>query len=396
MDLEEGINRLNGVLDVEIQGFFTERFINLCKINNIKIWNIKNIVIGIVRFSICIKDFKKLKKIAKKTKCKVKIIDKKGLYFKVFKYRKRKIVYLLILVCIISCIVFSSFIWNIEIVGNENISSEEILLALNKIGLKQGTCKIGLKSKNIINGLRINVDGIAWAGLEINGTKAKIKIVEKTNLTEDNREDGTVGDVVSTKSGVIEKVVVENGTSIQNVGDYIEENRIIIEGKVYGKNTDVKEVKAKGIIILDVSYPYSNTYSYKKENKKYKDKKKYSIGLTINEKENYINYLDKSINYDIIKNSYGFNIFSNKISFDLYEFDIYDVEIVDRSLEEIVEQAKVDANNYINEVMPNLRNPKIINEDVSYNIIDDENVYVNVTYTISEEDGIYRKRSTNE
>ena len=46
--------------------------------------------------------------------------------------------------------------------------------------------------------------------------------------------------------------------------------------------------------------------------------------------------------------------------------------------------------------MPNLRNPKIINEDVSYNIIDDENVYVNVTYTISEEDGIYRKRSTNE
>ena len=198
------------------------------------------------------------------------------------------------------------------------------------------------------------------------------------------------------ESGVIEKVVVENGTSIQNVGDYIEENRIIIEGKVYGKNTDVKEVKAKGIIILDVSYPYSNTYSYKKENKKYKDKKKYSIGLTINEKENYINYLDKSINYDIIKNSYGFNIFSNKISFDLYEFDIYDVEIVDRSLEEIVEQAKVDANNYINEVMPNLRNPKIINEDVSYNIIDDENVYVNVTYTISEEDGIYRKRSTNE
>ena len=43
MELEDGIKRINGTVEVEIQGFFTERFINLCKINNIKIWNIKNI-----------------------------------------------------------------------------------------------------------------------------------------------------------------------------------------------------------------------------------------------------------------------------------------------------------------------------------------------------------------
>ena len=79
MDIEEGIKRINGVLEVEIQGFFTERFINLCKINNIKIWNIKNIVSGIIRFNISIKDFKKLKPIARKTKCKIKIVKKQGI-----------------------------------------------------------------------------------------------------------------------------------------------------------------------------------------------------------------------------------------------------------------------------------------------------------------------------
>ena len=60
MELEEGIKRINGTIEVQIEGFFTERFINLCKINNIKIWNIKNILNGMVRFNIAIKDFKSL------------------------------------------------------------------------------------------------------------------------------------------------------------------------------------------------------------------------------------------------------------------------------------------------------------------------------------------------
>ena len=90
MNLEEGIKKISGTVEVEVQGFFTERYINLCKINNINIWNIKTIGGGIVRFSIAIKDFKKLRKISKKTKCKVKILKKEGIYFKLFKYRKRR------------------------------------------------------------------------------------------------------------------------------------------------------------------------------------------------------------------------------------------------------------------------------------------------------------------
>ena len=169
MDIEEGIKRINGVIEVEIQGFFTERFINLCKINNIKIWDIKNIVSGIVRFNISIKDFKKLKSIARKTKCRVKILKKKGLYFNMFRYRKRKIAYLLILMFICLCIVSSTFVWNVEISGNESIDTMYILAQLKDAGLYVGKNKINLNTKNIINRLRINVSDIAWAGIEIDG-----------------------------------------------------------------------------------------------------------------------------------------------------------------------------------------------------------------------------------
>ena len=91
MKIKNQLQSVAGVVTVQIEGFFTERFINLCRTNNVKIWNVRNITSGLVSFDIYISEFKKLRKIAKKTKCKVKIKSKKGIYFFAFKYRKRKL-----------------------------------------------------------------------------------------------------------------------------------------------------------------------------------------------------------------------------------------------------------------------------------------------------------------
>ena len=106
MKLTNNLRDVIGVVTVQIEGFFTERFINLCKINNIKIWDIRNIVKGIIRFKINIYDFKKLKKISKRTKCKMSIKGKKGLYFTYFKYRKRKLVFILLFLIVLFSILF--------------------------------------------------------------------------------------------------------------------------------------------------------------------------------------------------------------------------------------------------------------------------------------------------
>ena len=77
----------------------------------------------------------------------------------------------------------------------------------------------------------------------------------------------------------------------------------------------------------------------------------------------------------------------------LFTFNFYDVEYVDRSEEEIIQQAKQDAQNYIDEVLPTLRNPQILNCEVSILDKTEEGINVNVLYTLNEEDGVYRKRN---
>ena len=59
-----------GYVRVEVEGYYIERFINICQNKKILIWNLKRQKGVKLYLNIGIKDFKKLKEIARKTNCK--------------------------------------------------------------------------------------------------------------------------------------------------------------------------------------------------------------------------------------------------------------------------------------------------------------------------------------
>ncbi|MEG1705282.1 MAG: sporulation protein YqfD, partial [Clostridia bacterium] len=321
--LFDKVKNLGGIVTVEIEGFFTERFINLCKINNIKIWDIRNIVSGIIRFRMHICEFKKLKKVAKKTKCKVKIKEKKGAYFILFRYRKRKILVYLFALLIIISVLSTCFVWNINITGNNSISNEIILEKLKDSGIHVGKFKLGLNKNEVLKKLRSSIPEFSWIGMEVNGTYVDVKIVEKVVLNDKNKQSNVFGDIVSDKVGIISKIIPENGTAILKEGSYVENGTMLIEGKIYSKVLEPEVVHASGIVKIKSQYIFEKEYKYKNIIKVYYDKSKYNIGFSINNKEFYINYLKKELKYDKLKLSKNFNIFGNNVSFDLYTFNKY-------------------------------------------------------------------------
>ena len=106
------LNYILGYVRITVEGYYIERFINICRNNKIIIWNLKRDKSVRLNLNIGIKDFKKIKKIAKKTKCKVKIIKKKGLPFLFNRYKKRKI-FVIFLFIILFVITYISIDWNI-------------------------------------------------------------------------------------------------------------------------------------------------------------------------------------------------------------------------------------------------------------------------------------------
>lgn len=64
------LNYILGYVNIKVEGFFIERFINICISKKILLWNIKRKKSTIMYANIGINDYKKLKPIAKKQKAK--------------------------------------------------------------------------------------------------------------------------------------------------------------------------------------------------------------------------------------------------------------------------------------------------------------------------------------
>ena len=99
-----------GFLRITIEGYYIERFINMCRNRKIVIWHLKRKKDIELDFRVGINDFKEICKIAKKTKCKLKIKSKNGFPFLLQRYRKRKIFFILLLAIVVLVLLSSHFV----------------------------------------------------------------------------------------------------------------------------------------------------------------------------------------------------------------------------------------------------------------------------------------------
>ena len=192
---------------------------------------------------ISVKDFKKIKKIARTTKCKVKIENKKGLPILMHKYRKRKIFLIAILVIAIFIFALSRFIWNIEIIGGNNIKEDEIRSLLSENGIEIGKRKGDFNLEKAINKIRMAREDISWIGIDIKGTNLIVKINEADKSPE-IIDVNQVCNIIADKEGEISKLIVKQGTARVTVGDKVKIGDLLVEGVMEGKYTGNREVAA--------------------------------------------------------------------------------------------------------------------------------------------------------
>lgn len=394
MDIINKAKYKYGYLEVQIEGFFTERFINLCRINNIQITKIRNIVPGVVRFEILIKDFKKLRKIARKTKCKVKIKKKSGIYFRITKYKKRKIILILALLLIALMITSSCFIWKIEVCGNTYLQKEKIIKDLKDSGVYIGKFRLNIDKKKVINNMRIVEQDITWAGLDFDGTKAILTIVEKTRLDEDEIQDTKIGNIVATKSGILTRIIPSNGTAIYKEGSYIQKDSVLIEGAIYNKYIENKKVTAKGIVRANCEYNFDLVYYFNDIEKEYTNKTKYRFNFGTDDK-NIINSLNKLYKYDITKNEKKIHIFKFILQFNTYKCKEYVEKNVIKTEDEIFAQYEKESNNLIEKsINENCENGVLLKKQYTKEV-DDEKIIYHTVYNVEENIGRFVEADEN-
>lgn len=378
------LNYILGYVNIKVEGFFIERFINICISKKILLWNIKREKSTILYVNVSIKDYKRLKSIAKKTKSKISIQSKKGIPFILHKYRKRKIFVALLAIIVIALLVMSRFIWNIEIRGNERIHREEIIEELNKQGLKIGTYKRRINANSIINRVRLNRNDIAWMGIDLEGTNVIVEIKE-TSRAPEIIDENEYCNIVANKEGMITKISVQNGTAVVKEGDIVKVGDILVLGYLEGKYTGIRYVHAKADIEAKIWYSKKEKVFLKQQIQvpTGATEEKYTLNIN-NFKINFYKTLSKFKNYDTINENKKLKIFSNfylpieitkKTNYEYkYEEKTYTEEeltkITEEKIEKELEEEILQKENIINKQTNIYPNEDYIEVEVIYEVLE--------------------------
>lgn len=292
-----------------------ERFINMCNHNNIYIWNLKNIS-GDYQFEILLKDYKRLKSIARKTHTLPYIKKKCGFPFILQKYKKKKTFIIGLMIFFIIIYILSLNIWNISINGERNYTKETLIDFLYSQNVYVGKKVKDIDCRKIEENIRENYEDISWVSAEIKGTNLIIDIRE-TMMPEKAILNTGPSHIIASKNGIITKMVTRSGTPLVKVGDTVKKGDILVLGvvDVIGDNDIIvnkKAVLADADIVGRTYYKYKDSFPLTYKKKEYTNKNKTKHSLRILSKEiNLYKYRNTYNKCDIMTDEYIFQPIKN-------------------------------------------------------------------------------------
>lgn len=295
---------LRGYLLCYIKGYSIERFINLCRVKGIEVCQLRKSADGYL-FQLTLKDYRKIRPIARKTKTVPYIKKRYGMPFLLHRYRRRKGLFLGILLFLCLLYVMSLFIWDISIVGGYKYTKEALLEFINETKVYSGMLKSDVDCQKIEEDIRLKYSDISWVSAEVKGTRLIIKFTE-TNMPIPKQEAREPSNIVATKPGIVTSIITRNGTPKVKIGDVIKEGDILVSGVVdvvgdFDTLIRKKLVVADADIICKSYYNYKESFPLQYTKKLYTGKEKVKYGLQVfNKKISLYNPRISYKSYDII------------------------------------------------------------------------------------------------
>ena len=231
------LNNLAGYLRIRVEGYSPERFLNLCCYHGIFLWNLRPAK-GAYEMNIRVRDFRRLRPMVRKSRAKVRIIQKRGVPFFIHKYRGRKLFFTGSVIAICLIFLLSSFIWRIQIDGNLARTDEVLLSFLTEKGIACGMAKKNVDCDRIEKDIRMEYDDIIWVSAYVHGSCLKIKVRENPDRKELQTEAEAEApmDIVAEADGIIQKIITRKGNPLVREGSEVKKGEILVSGSVEVKN----------------------------------------------------------------------------------------------------------------------------------------------------------------
>lgn len=252
-----------GYVCVVLKGRQVNRFLNLCSRNGIYLWHITYDLEHVIHAHIRLEDFFCVKPYLRKTKTKMRVQKRKGFPFWCQKHPKLKIMGIFAIGALILLLYSFRFIWQIEIIGNSQIATSELMEYLSEQEIEIGTKRQDIDCAALEYLLRENFEHLSWVSVSLHHTSLCIEIKESLyDAYEFEVKDGRQYDLTANKDGVIFSIVTRSGTALVKTGMYVKEGDVLVRGQCEifddaGVVKDTLFLKADATVWADVEYEFT-------------------------------------------------------------------------------------------------------------------------------------------
>ena len=250
-----------GYVRVRLTGRSPERFFNLCRSSKILLWNIA-CEKEEYRFFLLLPDFYRIRPFARTAGVRVRIQEKLGLPFFLYRNRKRKLFAVGAASFFLLLFVLSRFIWNISFSGNLLFTDDMLTGQLREIGVCYGMPKRGVDCDRIEEELRSRCPRIVWVSVHVSGTRLQIRIRENETADGIPLREESPRNLVAETAGTVVSILVRAGKAAVQPGDEVEKGQILVEGMLPVTN-DSGEVERTLFVRADADIRLRTTKIYR-------------------------------------------------------------------------------------------------------------------------------------
>lgn len=256
---------ISGFVVVRVEGQRIERFVNLLVSLGIYVWDIRRTA-TVLQAKISVANFRRLRPVARKSRCRVHIEHKGGLPFLLARLRYRTLLVAGAFAFVLALYLLTSFVWIVRVTGAESIDPAVVLAVARDSGLRPGVRKASLNIREIERNIVLSVQGLSWAKIKSQGTVYTIEVIEKAQKPPTDQSEGPCN-VVAAKDGTIVSMLVLMGRAEVKEGARVSKGQVLVSGALLGPQqpltpgsagqgnaVPIKYVHARAIVKARVTY----------------------------------------------------------------------------------------------------------------------------------------------
>ena len=252
----ELLNFLRGSVLLAVECSMPERFFNLCAVHDIPFWSVNwksenGFTLRTTRWG-----HLRLKSVTKELDVSMTVRREKGAPVLMHRFRRR---YVLLGAAVVFAVLFwwgNTFIWDIEVHGNDIVPTEQILRALEKQGVKVGTRSLSIDQEDLRNHILLELKDVSWLAVNVSGCTAHVQVVERYRPPK-LLKDAEKCNVIAAKDGLVTKVEALDGRAEVMRGSTVTKGQLLISGVVDSDMRGVRLLHGMGQVYARTWYDLS-------------------------------------------------------------------------------------------------------------------------------------------